>query len=771
MNIINSLLKKGDSLNTIYAMLIIFLSSSVSIVTTIYSTTLFFMSYPASWLVYFLCAQTTALTLTGLALKPALMRDVKLNAQNVTTLFVVLLVGFYFCQKLDGYWLPMIVAIATGTLGSLGLMVSWNLIPLAFHLRKYKDIARYARQMSALGIISSSFIVPLMLAYYSVSSLLVFSIICMLGTNIFIYLITLLQQPSTKKIIATKKSPVQFQLYKQIIIYSLLIVLVQSLIDYLFKLDMAKEFKSSELAAFQGYYIGLSNIAGLVIGMLTTKYLLKRVRLDGLLYITQFLLLIAWLAAFFYPSIWTMSVLASVKIIFIINYASLAIEIILNFFPSIVRIGINFKITNVYKPIFTIIIYFLLLFIATKVNEKEMLIFILVLTIFTFYSIRKIGVGYKAILQQESDFRRFNLIEENFSIQDSKLSDQPADLRSIPFLLSQINDSKNPSVFIKLLAAFPGQESETAILSLVDRSNVWQRTIAAKESRYRACQLRVGTQFRRQATELAVAEAGLINYLDSILAQQSQPFIKAELTSRIQLATERALSWLAVATDPLKVSQIIPALLKPSTTFAYQQAKEKALELLEVYIKDHHLKNQIISIFDPSYAKKVLDSSSTFFHDDWLTRIINLQAAGAAMDSIAKIIDLRQVELFKGLPSEILSAIAEETDEISFRKGEFIFKENDVPDGLYCICSGKVQIVRQNKVLNILEPYRYFGELGLIDDTVRAASAVAETDCTVLFLEKNTFERITDDLPEVLRVVTKVILSYLRKNLAAADFG
>jgi CRP-like cAMP-binding protein len=135
------------------------------------------------------------------------------------------------------------------------------------------------------------------------------------------------------------------------------------------------------------------------------------------------------------------------------------------------------------------------------------------------------------------------------------------------------------------------------------------------------------------------------------------------------------------------------------------------------------------------------------------------------MDLIAKVFELRTIELFKGLEAEILFMVAEECQHKNFSAGETIFLQNDDGDGLYCISSGEIQILHNEKVIANLKNHDFFGELALIDEGKRTGTAIATTDCSVLFLEKNTFARLTDDLPEVLRVVTRVIVHYLRSNL------
>ncbi|MBN8532193.1 MAG: cyclic nucleotide-binding domain-containing protein [Alphaproteobacteria bacterium] len=74
-------------------------------------------------------------------------------------------------------------------------------------------------------------------------------------------------------------------------------------------------------------------------------------------------------------------------------------------------------------------------------------------------------------------------------------------------------------------------------------------------------------------------------------------------------------------------------------------------------------------------------------------------------------------------------------DDVSFKAGEAIFWEGYPSDNAYVIVSGEVEIfqVRDNgeNQLAILGPGQMFGEIGVMDDVPRTASARALKD-TVL---------------------------------------
>ena len=79
-----------------------------------------------------------------------------------------------------------------------------------------------------------------------------------------------------------------------------------------------------------------------------------------------------------------------------------------------------------------------------------------------------------------------------------------------------------------------------------------------------------------------------------------------------------------------------------------------------------------------------------------------------------------------------------------YSENEIIFKENDPGDCFYIIKSGKVELVKpisseeeKQAELKVLEPFDYFGEMALIDDNPRSATARAITETELLIMDQN----------------------------------
>jgi len=64
-------------------------------------------------------------------------------------------------------------------------------------------------------------------------------------------------------------------------------------------------------------------------------------------------------------------------------------------------------------------------------------------------------------------------------------------------------------------------------------------------------------------------------------------------------------------------------------------------------------------------------------------------------------------------------------------KGKTIFQEGDRGDEFFVVVRGRVEIISGDRHFETLEADGIFGEMALIDDSPRSATAVALTDVTL----------------------------------------
>jgi CRP-like cAMP-binding protein len=79
-----------------------------------------------------------------------------------------------------------------------------------------------------------------------------------------------------------------------------------------------------------------------------------------------------------------------------------------------------------------------------------------------------------------------------------------------------------------------------------------------------------------------------------------------------------------------------------------------------------------------------------------------------------------------------------------FPAGTVLFREGDPGSEMYVIHAGRVQLSRQfrdrNTVLAVLPPGEFFGEMSIINNRPRSATAVVVEDATLLVIDPRTFE-------------------------------
>jgi cAMP-dependent protein kinase regulator len=84
-----------------------------------------------------------------------------------------------------------------------------------------------------------------------------------------------------------------------------------------------------------------------------------------------------------------------------------------------------------------------------------------------------------------------------------------------------------------------------------------------------------------------------------------------------------------------------------------------------------------------------------------------------------------------------------------FPAGSVIIRQGDIPDKFYLITKGRVEVVRreaggEETVINVMETGDFFGEIGLLQQSLRVATIRAVTDVQLMAMDRQTFRRWLD---------------------------
>jgi signal transduction histidine kinase len=123
---------------------------------------------------------------------------------------------------------------------------------------------------------------------------------------------------------------------------------------------------------------------------------------------------------------------------------------------------------------------------------------------------------------------------------------------------------------------------------------------------------------------------------------------------------------------------------------------------------------------------------------------------------------------FSGALQEELRALHQAGEARSFRAGEIVFSAGDPGDGFYLVESGQVQISamvgnNESRVLATIGAGDFFGEMAVLDDAPRSATARAECDTTATFLSRAELLDLLDRRP---RLALNLIREFSRRMRA-----
>ncbi len=140
-----------------------------------------------------------------------------------------------------------------------------------------------------------------------------------------------------------------------------------------------------------------------------------------------------------------------------------------------------------------------------------------------------------------------------------------------------------------------------------------------------------------------------------------------------------------------------------------------------------------------------------------------------AVDRDFAIETLRRSALFARADDATLEACAAQLRARRFRRGETIFHQGDPGDSLFIIEAGAVKIVlpspegEEAAIIATLGRGDFFGELALLDDAYRSATAVAVEPTQALVLRREPFERLLDADPALRRALLAGLAGELRR--------
>ena len=132
---------------------------------------------------------------------------------------------------------------------------------------------------------------------------------------------------------------------------------------------------------------------------------------------------------------------------------------------------------------------------------------------------------------------------------------------------------------------------------------------------------------------------------------------------------------------------------------------------------------------------------------------------------------LRKIPLFVDLDETIHKEIIDHIVLMYYPANYTIFNENDLGDALYIVKKGTVSITKhpaeegdpEKEVAQIVDG-GFFGEMALVSNTPRNASAKTLSECEVFILSKDDFQKLLDTNKTLAEHISATVVARLNQN-------
>ncbi|HRY30008.1 MAG TPA: cyclic nucleotide-binding domain-containing protein [Elusimicrobiota bacterium] len=137
----------------------------------------------------------------------------------------------------------------------------------------------------------------------------------------------------------------------------------------------------------------------------------------------------------------------------------------------------------------------------------------------------------------------------------------------------------------------------------------------------------------------------------------------------------------------------------------------------------------------------------------------------------------RKVILFRGLSDRLLSRLVHTIMEKTYAEKDLIFQEGDVGRAMFIVAEGRVRLFQNGKkngppeTIAEIGPGEFFGEMVLLDELPRSASAEALESTRLYILYKSNFDGLLTDAPDVASKVLHTLARLLSARLRRENFN
>jgi CRP/FNR family cyclic AMP-dependent transcriptional regulator len=118
---------------------------------------------------------------------------------------------------------------------------------------------------------------------------------------------------------------------------------------------------------------------------------------------------------------------------------------------------------------------------------------------------------------------------------------------------------------------------------------------------------------------------------------------------------------------------------------------------------------------------------------------------------------LKRIPLFEGVSDEELAKIATFAQEVTVEDGRELVREGDFSYEFMAIEEGEAEVTRHGDHVADLGPGDFFGEMGLLERTLRNATVTAKSPMMLVTLTGWDLKRMERSMPEAIARVRETL--------------
>ncbi|MDX1416578.1 MAG: cyclic nucleotide-binding domain-containing protein [Candidatus Promineifilaceae bacterium] len=132
--------------------------------------------------------------------------------------------------------------------------------------------------------------------------------------------------------------------------------------------------------------------------------------------------------------------------------------------------------------------------------------------------------------------------------------------------------------------------------------------------------------------------------------------------------------------------------------------------------------------------------------------------------TIERVSILKSIDIFAETPDQVLASVARIIEEVHLLPGEELIREGDTGDCLYIVVEGDVRVHSRQHTIMVLGPGKSVGELALLDPQPRAASVTAVNEAHLFRIDREPFDEVMTDCPEIAAGIIRTLTRRLREQ-------